>query len=85
MCVHLGPGFRKGWSSPVTLMKQPDPKCPKCDHPTFSARAIEPGGSRFKMIAICCSSCGAVVGIQPFSNTEELIRELAAHLGFTLK
>jgi hypothetical protein len=60
------------------------PKCPKCDMSSFSLAEIEPKHSRFKMYAVCCSSCGATVGIIPWANTEELIDNLSKKLGVKL-
>jgi hypothetical protein len=56
------------------------PKCPSCTNHTFRLVEFEPQGSRFKMFAICCSSCGAVVGVEPYHNTAELLFSLAEKL-----
>jgi Fe2+ or Zn2+ uptake regulation protein len=61
------------------------PTCPKCENTRFAAEVIEPDGSRFKMIAVCCTSCGAVVGVEPYCNTEHLLRQIADHFGFKLE
>ena len=36
--------------------------CPKCDSHYFEMKEAEPNGSKYKIMFIQCSSCGAVVG-----------------------
>ena len=62
----------------------PIPKCPKCNNSNFALVLIEPKGTRFKMYAVCCSECGAVVGTEPFDTTAELIYCLAKKLKVNL-
>jgi hypothetical protein len=60
------------------------PKCPKCENSTFGIQTIEPIGARFKMIAVCCASCGTVVGVTEYSDVGTLVMRLAAKLNVPL-
>jgi hypothetical protein len=55
-------------------------QCPKCDGHYFELKLTEISGAAFKFYFVQCSKCGAVVGTQPFNNTEALIRALAKKL-----
>lgn len=48
----------------------PIPTCPKnnCNGMIFTLETISPHGSKYKLSAICCSSCGAVVGVLDYLN-----------------
>ena len=67
-----------------TFIIMTTPKCPKCNHPTFAFTEILPKGSKFKMYAVHCASCGAVMGIQPYYNTADALCRLAKKLGVSL-
>jgi transcription elongation factor Elf1 len=60
------------------------PKCPKCDHTQFAIKSFDPIDSRFKLVAVYCNACGAVVGITEYDDTGALIRKLAKKLGVNL-
>lgn len=59
-------------------------KCPKCDCTRFELKEANISGSAYRMYFVQCSSCGAVVGLVPFNNTEFLIRRLANKLKIEL-
>jgi hypothetical protein len=63
------------------------PTCPKCSSPSFESVEFTPRGSGFKLNAIQCAACGAVVGVTDYYNIGNLIieqnealRKIAAHL-----
>ncbi len=49
------------------------PSCPKCGKGFFTTSVEEPSGSKFKLIFVSCSSCGAVVGVMDYFNVGHLI------------
>ncbi|VVE06121.1 hypothetical protein PSP20601_02402 [Pandoraea sputorum] len=61
----------------------PTPCCPKCDNTTFETHTISPTGSRYKVNAINCRSCGAVVGVIDYYNTAALLEKIAKKLGIS--
>jgi len=64
-------------------MKSVIPKCPKCEGIEFASIPIKPAGSRVEVGAVCCASCGAVVGIQESVSIASKVRDLEKKLGFT--
>lgn len=60
------------------------PTCPKCDSRTFETQVFEPRGSRFKLMSVNCTSCGAVVGVTDFWNIGQTLMDLGKRLGFDL-
>jgi len=60
------------------------PKCPKCEGTEFASIPIKLTGSRVEVGAVCCASCGAVVGIQESVSIASKVRDLEKKLGFTL-
>jgi predicted nucleic-acid-binding Zn-ribbon protein len=60
------------------------PICPKCDNPTFQITEIEPIDGKYKLNAIHCAKCGAVVGVKEFYNLGQLIYDLAKKLNVKL-
>lgn len=60
------------------------PNCPRCKTHFFQATEIEPMGSNFKLIAIHCNSCGAVVGITEYYSVGGLVKTLAEKLGVSI-
>ncbi len=56
------------------------PTCPKCDSKNFAMTLIEPHNSYFKINAVHCMKCGAVVGITDYSDVATLVRQLAEKL-----
>ena len=60
------------------------PQCPKCENTVFALKTIEPIDARYKMTAVCCARCGAVVGVTEYSDVGSLVLKLAAKLGVSL-
>ena len=50
-------------------------KCPSCSNSSFELKEINVKDSRYKLYAIQCSSCGAVVSITEYYNVGNLIEE----------
>lgn len=59
------------------------PTCPKpdCNSHLFSTQILEPSGSAFKLFAVCCSRCGAVVGVMDYYNLGSMLVKLGKKLG----
>lgn len=57
-------------------------RCPRgeCSGTSFELREIEPRHAAYKLHAIQCSSCGAVVGVMDYFNIGVLVRKLAKAL-----
>ncbi len=51
------------------------PTCPKCDNGYFTLSQITPSGSAFKLFAVCCSSCGAVVATLDYENIGAMLHK----------
>jgi Fe2+ or Zn2+ uptake regulation protein len=47
-------------------------------------KEAEPTGSKYKVMFVQCSSCGAVVGVVDYYNIPGLLEKIAAKLGFKL-
>lgn len=58
--------------------------CMKCGNHRFEIKEVELSGSRYKNYFVQCSSCGGVVGVLPYTNTNILIEQLAIKLGVRL-
>lgn len=58
--------------------------CPKCSSSHFEMNEAVPSGSKYKVMFIQCSSCGAVVGITDYYNIPFLLAKIASKLGFNL-
>lgn len=58
--------------------------CPKCTSKCFEIKEAEPQNSRYKVLFVQCSSCGAVVGVLDYHNVPNLLEIIAAKLGFKL-
>jgi hypothetical protein len=58
-------------------------RCPRsdCASSSFEIKELKVRDARFRMNAVQCSSCGAVVGIRDFQNVPELLDVLATKLG----
>jgi len=61
--------------------------CPKCDNHLFEVEVGEPSDSRYKLLFVQCSSCGAVVGVLDYMNIgavlekqNEAIKKIASSL-----
>ena len=57
------------------------PTCPKCDNRVFELNAFTPLRSNYKLYAVNCTQCGAVVGVQEYFNSGALLTKLAEKLG----
>jgi transcription elongation factor Elf1 len=60
------------------------PKCPKCEHTRFAIKSFDPIDSRYKLVAVYCAACGAVIGITEYDDNGALIRKLAKRLNIRL-
>lgn len=63
------------------------PKCPKgdCTSTVFSVSEFEPSGSRFRLMAVHCSRCGAVVGVMDFFNIGAQVNKIGEKLGLDMR
>lgn len=61
-------------------------RCPRdaCGGTTFEIKEVRVRDASYRMNAVQCATCGAVVGIRDFQNTSVLVQELAKKLGFNL-
>jgi len=50
-------------------------RCPKpeCGGFTFELQELKVNGAQFRMYAVQCSACGAVVAVKEFENTNALV------------
>jgi predicted nucleic-acid-binding Zn-ribbon protein len=53
------------------------PKCPKCDHTSFQSSEIKPVNSNFRLLAVHCAKCGAIVGVTDCDDVGSLVHSLA--------
>jgi len=60
------------------------PSCPKCDGTKFELNLIEPKKARYKMYAINCSSCGAVVSVTDFHDIAARLDKMDKRIGVNL-
>jgi hypothetical protein len=44
-------------------------KCGHCNSTGTRLEEISPAGGQYKMMAICCSSCSAILGVTNYFNT----------------
>ena len=56
-------------------------KCPACSLTRFEMKTLEPEGSKFKLSAVQCASCGAVLGITDYYNVPSLLDKIAQKIG----
>lgn len=56
------------------------PNCPRCKGNFFAMSELKLTGSAFRMMAIHCSACGCIVGMQEYLNAGALIHKLAKAL-----
>ena len=54
--------------------------CPKCPGTTFEVVEASPIGAPSKLVFIQCASCGAVVGVKDYLDTQTVIDEIAKKL-----
>jgi hypothetical protein len=61
-------------------------RCPRsdCTSTSFELKEIVPRGSEYKLLAVQCTSCGAVVGVLEYFNSGQLLHKLAEKLGVKL-
>lgn len=57
------------------------PRCVKCDSTNFEVTMTEPRNSRFKLLAVHCGSCGAVLGFMDYHNIGHFVAKIAEKLG----
>jgi predicted nucleic-acid-binding Zn-ribbon protein len=57
------------------------PKCPKCDGLIFEINEINVQKSNFKLNAINCAKCGAILGIHEYLNIGATLDTLSKKLG----
>ena len=57
---------------------------PECDSTYFEAKKLEPQDSPYKLIAIQCRKCGAVVGVLDWLNLGHMLEMIASKLGVKL-
>jgi len=60
------------------------PTCPKCGTSVFAVSEFAPQNSNYKLYAVHCKSCGAVVGVLPYQYVPDLIYRLAKKLNISL-
>ncbi|HHX4177520.1 hypothetical protein BWD41_16570 [Citrobacter braakii] len=58
--------------------------CPKCSSTRFELKEHPVANSKYRILFIQCSSCGAAVGTTEYQNTNSLIHNLAKKLGFSI-
>lgn len=51
-------------------------KCGHCNHVGTKLSEISPSGGRYKMMAVCCSGCSAILGVTEYMNAGALIKGL---------
>lgn len=49
-------------------------KCGHCNGTVTKIAEIQPSGTDFKQIAICCSSCSSILGITDYFNVGNLVK-----------
>lgn len=61
-------------------------RCPvsECGSTSFELKTFEPHGSSYKLSAIQCRTCGAIVGVMDYFNIGNLVHQLAKAFGKTL-
>ncbi len=79
LIAQLDLGTKRVLESPAMAI----PRCPKpnCDGANFSMSELTPSGSEYKYSAVCCSRCGAVVGVLDFFNLGSLLKKIQKKLG----
>jgi predicted nucleic-acid-binding Zn-ribbon protein len=60
------------------------PKCPSCSNTSFELNEISINKAAWRTYGVCCSQCGAVVGVQEFFNIGILVKKLAKGLKINL-
>ena len=60
------------------------PKCPSCSNTSFELNEITIDKAAYRTYGVCCSHCGAVVGVQEYFNIGVLIKKLAKGLRINL-
>ena len=61
------------------------PTCPKCDSHQFHLRDYDPPDFLYKIMLLCCSKCGAVVGTTGFKQDSTNIDKLISMLDLLAK
>jgi hypothetical protein len=67
------------------------PTCPKCGSGSFTMTEFTPAHSEFRLNAVHCGACGAVIGVMDFYNIggrlnkqDEAIKKIAKQIGASL-
>ena len=62
------------------------PTCPKpsCDSTVFRLSPFLPENASYKLYAVHCARCGAVIGVQEVNNISALIIRFAERMGVRL-
>ncbi len=60
-------------------------KCPKCESSSFEVEYETPKNSNFKLLFVCCSSCGTVVGVLDYYNIGAMLEKLGDRLNINLR
>ena len=60
------------------------PSCPKCSGHTFQQSEFSPSRGKFKLTAVHCSTCGAIVGVLDYYNLGNLLVTIGKKLGLNL-
>jgi ribosomal protein S27AE len=60
------------------------PKCPKCDSICFQSSEIKPINGNFKLLAVHCAKCGAIVGMADCEDVGSLVHSLAAAMDVSI-
>lgn len=58
--------------------------CPKCNSTRFEMKEHPVAYSKYRIMFIQCSACGAAIGTTEYHNTNALIKSLAQKLGFSV-
>jgi hypothetical protein len=62
-------------------------RCPRsdCKGTSFKVEEFEPNGSAFRLMAVACSTCGAVVGVMDYWNIGAQLKKLASRLNVSIE
>jgi uncharacterized Zn finger protein len=53
-------------------------KCGHCGNSGTKAEVIEPSEARFKQLAICCQSCGSILGVTGYFDAGKVAKDIEA-------
>ena len=49
--------------------------CPKCSNHSFEVQEFTPTRSKYKLLFVQCSSCGAVIGVIDYFNIGHMLEK----------